>query len=393
MNKRRKVFLMLLVIVVVAGGGSYAGYQIFQPKGEMVEEGGEQILAVEAVPGTVSVRVEGPSIVEPFMVQDIRARTSGTIIFARSEGDLVTSGSVVVRFDTTDMETAEKQADLNLDQSKIDLRKAEIALEKARKDLSDKERLAEQGAVAESQVVAAKDSVVSSELSIDSAKVKVAQAELALRVARIGIAEAEVTAPFSGVVMASNVRAGNNVSSGAVLLTVADVARVRLWAEVDEYDIGKITEGMAVSVTSDALPGETLKSKVERISPAAEVINNISIFTVSSVLNNSDGLLRPGMSADVSILIRSDKGLVVPSKTVSTTRGRSYIDVYENEEVVTKRITIGADDGTSTAVLEGLDEGAMVVLPQTAAFTLSTSTSTPGTSIVPITIPGTGGSR
>jgi len=146
-------------------------------------------------------------------------------------------------------------------------------------------------------------------------------------------------------------------------------------------------------VESDAVQDETFKSKVERISPAAEVINNISIFRVSTVLDNSDGRLRPGMSADMSILISSDKGLVVPSKAVSTTRGRSYIDVYENEEVVTKRITIGADDGTSTAVLEGLDEGAIVVLPQSSAFTLSTGTTSTGTSIVPITVPGTGGSR
>jgi RND family efflux transporter MFP subunit len=392
MKKRTKSFIALVLIVIVAGG-AYATYQAFGPASESVEENTEQILTIEAAPGTVSVRVEGPSMVEPFVVRDVRARSSGSIAYAPSEGDIVRSGSAMVRFDLTDMEIAVTQAELNLDQSTIDLRKAEIALEKARKDLVEKERLAENGAVAETHVTAARELVVNAELVIEGAEVRQRQLELSLEKAELDLDSAVVTAPFSGVVLASNVGAGDTVNSGAVLLTLADVSRVRLWAEVDEYDIGKIAPGMTASVTTDAVPDETLKSKVERISPAAEVINNISVFRVSTVLGNDDGLLRPGMSADMSILIRSDKGLVVPSKTVSTVRGRSYIDVYENEEIVTKRITIGADDGTNTAVLEGIDEGAMVVLPQTAAFTLSSAASTAGTSIVPITVPGTGGAR
>jgi len=392
MKKATKIILTLAVVLVLAGGG-FTAYSLMGKSSDEVEEGTTQILTVEAALGTVSVRVEGPSIVEPYLVQDIRSRTSGVVISVPNEGDKVTAGSTIIRFDTTDMESAIRQADLNLEQSTLDLKKAELALDKARKDLADKKRLADQGAVAAGQVTEAQEAVDNAELAVDSARVKVSQSELALDKAKADLADAAIAAPFSGVVLESNARIGDTVNSGAVLLTIADVSRVRLWAEVDEYDIGKVAEGMSVSVTSDAISDETFKSKIERISPAAEVVNNISIFKVSTVLKNDDGLLRPGMSADMSILISSDKGLIVPSKTVSTVRDRSYIDVYENEEVVTKRITIGADDGVNTAVLEGLDEGALVVLPETAAFTLTSGTSSTGSSIVPITVPGTGGSR
>ena len=115
-----------------------------------------------------------------------------------------------------------------------------------------------------------------------------------------------VRAPFSGVVLSTELNPGDLISKGGVLLELADVARVRLRAEVDEFDIPKVEPGQAVSVTSEALGDTTLRSKVERISPAAEVVNNISIFTVSTVLTNEDGRLMPGMSADLSILISSD---------------------------------------------------------------------------------------
>ena len=131
-----------------------------------------------------------------------------------------------------------------------------------------------------------------------------------------------------------------------------------------------------------------MRSKVERISPAAEVVNNISIFAVSTVLANEDGRLMPGMSADLSILISSDKGLVIPSKAISTVRGRSYVKIFDGQEIKTLRVTIGADDGVSVAVLEGLEEDQLVVLPSGAALNLSGAQTATGTSVIPISVPG-----
>lgn len=125
----------------------------------------------------------------------------------------------------------------------------------------------------------------------------------------------------------------------------------------------------------------------------AEVINNISIFKVSTLLDNRDGKLKPGMSADISILISSDKGIVLPSKAVSTVRTRSYVKVYEEGEIKTKRVTAGADDGINIVVLEGLAEGEIMVVPGTgmAGFSLTgSSQTTSGTSFIPISVPGTG---
>lgn len=94
------------------------------------------------------------------------------------------------------------------------------------------------------------------------------------------------------------------------------------------------------------------------------------------------------MSADISILIQSDKGLVVPSKAVSRVRTRSYIKVFEDGEIKTKRVTTGADNGISIVVLDGLEEGDLVVVEQAAGFSLSNEPDSAGSSVIPISVPG-----
>ena len=193
------------------------------------------------------------------------------------------------------------------------------------------------------------------------------------------------------MVLSASVGPGDRVSSGTLLLTFADLSRLRLKAEVDEYDIGEVREGLAVTISADALGDESIRSRIERISPAAEIVNNISIFTVSAVIRNNDDLLRPGMSADLSILISSAKGVLVPSRSLSSVRGRSYLDVYANGEIEARRVVVGADDGVNAAVTEGLEAGEQIVLPDTGSLSFAPETQDAGSSIVPINVPGTGG--
>ena len=353
----------------------------------------DQLLAVEAKPGSVSVVVEGPSVVEPYRIQTVRARVEGIVLEALPEGDAVASGDVLVRFDSSDQLKALRQAQIALSQARVNREKAVDTLETSRRDLSDKETLLKSGAVPEDQVRAARENMASAQRSLELAELGVSQAALTLETAQEELAATVVRAPFDGVVLSTDLNPGDLVSRGALLLTFADLSRVRLRAEVDEFDIGKVEVGQSVSISSDAVGESALKSKVERISPAAEVVNNISIFKVSTVLRNEDGKLKPGMSADVSILISADKGLVVPSKAVSTVRSRSYLKVFADQEVQNRRVEVGADDGVNIVVLEGLEEGELVVVPSTAGFTLTSSQTSTGTSVIPISVPGSGATK
>ncbi|WP_319561783.1 hypothetical protein [Marispirochaeta sp.] len=74
------------------------------------------------------------------------------------------------------------------------------------------------------------------------------------------------------------------------------------------------------------------------------------------------------MSADLTILISNDSGIIVPSAAVSSLQGRYYLDVFENGEVVTKRVSAGADDGFNIVITEGLQEGEKGVQPLMRRF-------------------------
>ena len=398
MKKNSIILIPAIVLVAALGIGAYVmfgtgddtatGVSVSEPSGA---DGETLISAVPATPGSISVTVEGPSVVEPYRSQEIRSRIPGTIVESVEEGGSVEQGSVLARFDDTDQVNARRQAELNLQQARVDLQRAELALQSARSDLEDKESLFTSGTITRDQRDTAREAAANAELSVNSARIKVSQNELSLETATEALQATVVRAPFTGVVLSSNVSTGDVVSSGSVLMTFADLTRIRLRAEVDEFDIGKVREGMPVTITADSLGKDSLQSTVERVSPAAEVVNNISIFIVSTVLRSTEGGLRPGMSADLSILISDDTGLVVPSNAVSTVRGRYYLDVYENEEVVTKRVVAGANNGVNVVITEGLEEGELVVIPQTGGFTLGPgATSTTGTSIIPISVPGAG---
>lgn len=345
----------------------------------------------EATAGLVQVKVEGPAVVEANQQRDIRSAISGTVVYAGGQGEKFARGDSLVLMDTSDLENALEQAQLNLDQARLDDQRNQRSLDRAQSLADDKRALYDEGAISADVLSEAEDAVATAKYALDSSKIRVNLADLSLQKARKELDSAKIVAPYDGVVLESSVSIGDSVNSGTLLMKFADVDTLRATAEVDEYDIGKVALGMKVTVTSDVLGDETVNTSVASISPAAEIINNISVFTVSSLVDNGEGLLKPGMSADLSVLVSSDRGLVVPSKLVSTVRGRSYIDVLENGEVVTKRIEIGANDGINTAVLSGLDEGALVVVPSAPGLALpGASTDSSGSSIVPISVPGSG---
>jgi len=280
----------------------------------------------------------------------------------------------------------------------LDASKSKLALQRTRKDAADTKILVENKAASQDKLLLAEEALRNAEIALETAEIKVQMARLALDKAKREVQDAVVRAPFAGTVLKSFAEEGDLLSGNSPIALFGDVSRLRLSAEVDEFDIGKITIGRPVTISGDAVGEESIRSVVESISPIAEIVNNISIFTVSAVIGNEEGKLRPGMSADFSILISSDKGLVVPSKSVSSVRGRSYLDVVENGEVVKKRVETGADDGINLVVLSGIEEGAQVVVPgampvAAPATPAPAAGSTTEKSVLPITIPGSGGTR
>ncbi len=394
--KRTRIVLTILALVLIAAGTWFVLGRSpdTTTEADASQAGEHELAAIEAQPGSISITVEAPAVVEPFRSLSVRGGVTGTVVETVAVGEAVAAGDVLVRFEGAEFRRALNQAELNLQQAQIDLQRAQVNLDRAQRNRDDTEALFLSGSVNRADRDAAREVHSLARLDRNVAEIRVNQTALTVDAAAADLAATEVRAPYNGVVLETQVGTGDIASSGTVLLTFADVSRLRILAEVDEFDVGVVEPGMPVRITADALGEEELSSTLERVSPGAEVINNISIFTVSSVIRTDQAGLRPGMSADLTVLVSDDTGLIVPSNAVSSVRGRAYLDVYENEEVVTKRVVAGTDDGRETVILEGLEEGALVVVPEVPGFSLATGgADAEGSSIIPISVPGAGGGR
>ena len=379
--------IVVLVLAVIVGGSWF----MFSRSAPAEASAPVQATAV-AANGSISISVQAVSIGEPEVTTILRNRSAGYVRFALPEGAAVKAGEPVIAFDDTDMRKALSQAELNYRQAQLNLERAKASETKAVTDLESKKNLLDARAISQEQYEAAKDALATAVYSTQAASLSVGQANLSLDQAKADLSDTVLRATYDAVVSRPMVAAGDFASANTVLASLVDLSRILFRAEVDEYDIGKLKPGMNVTVRVPALQDASFRARIEGISPIAEVINNISVFKVSVVVDNKEGNLRPGMSADVVVQVASEKGIVVPAKAVTTVRDRSYIDLPgQDGEVETRRVTIGLSDGRNTVVTEGLEEGETVYLQGTfVTAPVAAAPSSSGTSIIPISVPGQG---
>ncbi len=386
----RKIIIGAAALLAVAGAVWYFMARS-RPAAEVAVATGP--VTVSAKTGVVIIDVDGIAVVEPLSQVTLRSPAVSVLRSVAPAGSRVSAGGVVAALDDAQSRNDLGQAEFGLSQAEVDYRRAKLAAERAEKDRGDQKVLLDAKALSPGDYTLAEEAALNAQLALEAADLKVRQATLSLDRARRDLAALRVKAPFDGTVLKTYVAAGDLVAPNSAIALFGDLSRVRLNAEVDEYDIGKVAAGMNVAISGESIGAEPLAATVDAISPMAEVVNNISIFQVSAVVDNSAGRLLPGMSADFSIRIASDKGLVVPSKCVATVRSRSYVDVLENGETVKKRVSKGADDGANTVILEGLEEGAAVIVPGAVPAQAAAAAATGEKSVLPITVPGSGGTK
>jgi RND family efflux transporter MFP subunit len=389
-GKSRKTLIVVLASIVIAVIAAGAIFLTKTPGNS--EAATPAVQTAAASDGTILIAVEAVSVAEPALSTVLRNRTAGYVRFVQPEGTLVQAGEAVVSFDDAELRKAMNQAELALRQAQVNRDRAIAAEKKAGSDLETRKNLFASKAATQEQVDSALDALSTSEFNRKAADLSVEQVNLSLAQAERDLKEATLRASFIGVVSNPAVAPGDFAPANTQLAAVVDLSRILFRAEVDEYDIGKLTDGLPVTVTVPALQDSKFRAKVQGISPTAEVVNNISIFRVSVLVDNAEGRLRPGMSADVNIVVSNEKGIIVPSKAVTTVRGRSYVDVLpESGEVETRKVSIGSTDGRNIIITEGLEAGEKVVLPGAPAPAAAAAPASGGTSIIPISVPGTGG--
>jgi HlyD family secretion protein len=246
---------------------------------------------------------------------EVKTRASGEVQGIKVEtGQVVKAGTLLMQIDPRLTKNAVAQAEATLAAARVQLSNATI--QKQRSD-----------SLLAAQAITRQE-YEQDNLSQVNAHAALVTAQVALENNRINLEDATVRAPVTGTVIEIDVARGqvissatSNVGGGTTLLKIADLTLVQVSTPVDETDIGKIQPGQQATVTVDAFPNHAFRGTVLKIEPKDTVQQNVTMFPVRIRIDNRNGLLRPGMNADVEIHVgERSQVLAVPNDALRTTR-------------------------------------------------------------------------
>ena len=228
-------------------------------------------------------------------------------------------------------------------------------------------------AAAESQVAQAQASLNAllerpnaEDVAVQQAQVE--EATLALAQAQSQLDDALIRAPFAGAILAVNVSEGEWASPGAPAIVLAATEPLILNANVDEVDVAQLAEGQTAHLSFDALDDEGVAGTVIYIAPSSTNVGGAVAYAIEVSFVPDALPVRLGMTADVDVVTDSaEDALLVPNRAIEADRkaGRYYV-TRQRADGTTERleVVIGLRDEANTQILEGLEEGDRLVLPE-----------------------------
>ena len=262
-------------------------------------------LTAEAKKGDIHILVTATGTAEAVTTVEVGSQVSGTISALYVDfNDRVTRGQVVAQLDPTFLkaQVAQVQADLEKAAASVNLSKKEY-----QRALS----------LFEKQMISESDR----DLALTNHELALAQeksARAGLERVRTNLNYATIVSPIDGVVISRNVDVGQTVAASLqapTLFTIArDLTQMQIKTSIDEADIGRIKEEQEAVFTVDAFPDLTFDGYVSQIRLSPEIVQNVVTYDVIIEASNPDLLLKPGMTANVTVLVDyRENVLKVPS--------------------------------------------------------------------------------
>lgn len=200
--------------------------------------------------------------------------------------------------------------------------------------------------------------------SVQSASDSVKDAQLSLENQYETLEDYTIKSPIKGTVIEKKKKAGDTIDSNAELCTIYDLSYLKMTMNIDELDISKVKVGQEVTVTADAVQGQTFKGKVTKINMAGTTTNGVTTYPIEVQIEDTEGLL-PGMNVSTEIIVNQVEdvvaipvGAVVRGDKVLVKTGNTSTDdptVPAGYEYVS--VETGVSNDQYVEIKSGINEG------------------------------------
>jgi RND family efflux transporter MFP subunit len=196
------------------------------------------------------------------------------------------------------------------------------------------------------------------------ARAKLRDAEAAVALAQHQVSLGVIKAPLSGTVYQFDLKVGAYLQPGTLVALLGNLDQVKVIVYVDEPDLGRISEGMPVSITWDARPGQKWWGQINRRPTEVIALGTRTVGEVPTVVSNPNHDLLPGVTINATIISAVAKdALSVPKQALRTIRGENGVYKLNRNTVVWAPVKNGISDVNNVEILAGLQPGDRVALP------------------------------
>jgi macrolide-specific efflux system membrane fusion protein len=358
---------VLLVMLALAG----AAWFFLKDRIGAEEKAAPKTVTVEK--GDVERTVTSLGKLKPKDYVDVGTQVSGQLKKVHVEiGDRVEKGALIAEIDPTVYETRVRNDRAMIENLRATVGQQEAELQLARKQLDRNKRLLEAKAISaqtveenEANVAVAKAKLVSTR-----AQIKAAEASLEGNLANVGYTK--IFAPMSGTVVSESALEGQTVNASQqapVIVRVANLDTMTVWAQVAEADVPKVKTGMPAWFTTLGMPDRKWRGTVRQVLPTPEIVNDVVLYNVLVDVDNHEGQLMTDMTVQVFFVLGEAKDVpTVPMAALKPAKDGAFeAQVLTATGPAARVVKLGVTSRTVAEVKDGLAVGDQVIVAEPPA--------------------------
>lgn len=332
-----------------------------------------RVVTTPVTRGNVEDAVSALGTLEPRDFVDVGVQVSGQIQTLHVElGQQVTEGDLLAEVDATVFEARVDAERAELRRLQASLAEREAQLELARRQFAREEELLAQRATSRGSYESAEAAVKIAEAQIEGLRAQISQTRSSLRANEANLGYTRIYAPMSGTVVSLDARVGQTLNANQttpILLRIADLATMRVRAQVSEADVMRLEPGMTAYFTTLGDRKRRWEGELRQILPTPEVVNDVVLYQALFEVPNEDGRLLTQMTAQVFFVrAEAEDVLQVPLGAVGSLAEadegpvEGLVLVRSDGALQERRVVLGLRNRVAVEVREGLSEGEEVAL-------------------------------